>query len=46
MLELAALEGWHTTGLDIQNAYLYGKLNEEIYMEQPKGFIKDSHIVF
>ena len=46
MLGLAALEGWHTTGLDVRNAYLYGKLNEEIYMEQPEGFVKDLHIVF
>ena len=36
---MAALEGWVLTGLDIQNAYLYGKLDEEIYMEQPEGFI-------
>jgi len=38
MLALAALENWYITGLDVQSAYLYGKLNEEIYMEQPKGF--------
>jgi len=38
MLALAALENWYITGLDIWSAYLYGKLNEEIYMEQPKGF--------
>jgi len=38
MLALAALENWYITGLDVQSAYLYGKLDEEIYMEQPKGF--------
>jgi len=38
MLALATLENWYITGLDVQSAYLYGKLNEEIYMEQPKGF--------
>jgi len=38
MLVLAALENWYITGLDVQSAYLYGKLDEEIYMEQPKGF--------
>ena len=37
MLALAALENWYITGLDIQSAYLYG-MDEEIYMEQPKGF--------
>ena len=38
MLVLAALESWYITGLDIRSTYLYGKLNEEIYMEQPEGF--------
>jgi len=37
MLGLAALEKWHITGLDVRNAYLYGKLDEEIYMGQCKG---------
>ena len=38
MLALAALENWYITGLDVRSAYLYGKLDEEIYMEQPEGF--------
>ena len=38
MLALAALENWYITGLDVHSAYLYGKLDEEIYMEQPEGF--------
>ena len=38
ILALAALEDMHVSGLDIRNAYLYGKLDEEIYMEQPEGF--------
>jgi len=38
MLVLAALENWYITGLNVQSTYLYGKLDEEIYMEQPKGF--------
>ena len=35
---MAALEGWVAYGLDVRNAYLYGELKEEIYMEQPEGF--------
>jgi hypothetical protein len=35
---LAALEKWHMSTLDVRNAYLYGKLNEEIYIEQPEGY--------
>ena len=38
LLALSALEDWYITGLDVRNAYLYGKLDEEIYMEQPEGF--------
>ena len=36
---LAALKGWYMTGVDVHTAYLYGKLDEEIYMRQPEGFI-------
>ena len=38
MLVLAALENWYITGLNIRSTYLYGKLDKEIYMEQPEGF--------
>ena len=38
MLALAMLENWYITGLDVWSTYLYGQLNKEIYMEQPKGF--------
>jgi len=43
MLTLAALENWHISGLDVQSAYLYGKLDEEIYMEFPEGFVPLSY---
>ena len=35
---MAALNNWTAYGLDVRNAYLYGELHEEIYMEQPEGF--------
>ncbi|PIL36305.1 hypothetical protein GSI_01968 [Ganoderma sinense ZZ0214-1] len=38
IMALAALEDWHISGLDVRSAYLYGKLDEEIYLEQPEGF--------
>jgi len=39
LLVLAVLEDWEVHQLDIKSAFLNGVLNEEIYMEQPQGFI-------
>ena len=38
ILAMAALGNWTIFGLDVRNTYLYGELDEEIYMEQPEGF--------
>jgi len=38
MLVLATLENWYITGLNVWSTYLYGKLDKEIYVEQPEGF--------
>ena len=38
MLALSSLEGWHMEALDVKTAFLYGKLDKEIYMHQPEGF--------
>ena len=38
MLALAALNDWHISALDVKTAFLYGHLDEEIYLEQPQGF--------
>ena len=36
MLTLTALHNWYMMGVDICTAYLYRKLDEEIYMRQPR----------
>ena len=40
LLALAVLEGWDIESLNVKTAYLYGKLDEEIYIDQPEGYIK------
>ncbi|GBN14455.1 Retrovirus-related Pol polyprotein from transposon RE1 [Araneus ventricosus] len=36
---LVPLLGWNQVQLDVKSAYLYGKLNEKVYLKQPPGFI-------
>ncbi|GBN79900.1 hypothetical protein AVEN_255754-1, partial [Araneus ventricosus] len=40
---LVSLLGWNHVQLDVKSAYLYGKLNEKVYLKQPPGFtVKDA----
>ena len=39
LLVLAALEDWHIHSMDVKSAFFNGELDEEIYMEQPQGFV-------
>ncbi|KAL0560874.1 hypothetical protein IC582_001289 [Cucumis melo] len=38
-LSMAATHNWSLDQLDIKNDFLHGDLQEEVYMEQPLGFI-------
>jgi hypothetical protein len=43
ILALAALEDWEIHQMDVKSAFLNGLLDEEIYMEQPEGFVDPDH---
>jgi hypothetical protein len=48
IVALAALQHWHMSSIDVKTAFLYGELDEELFMEQPEGFKKkgQEHKVF
>lgn len=40
LLAIAAQMEWKVFQLDVKSAFLNGNLEEEIYVEQPSGFVK------
>lgn len=43
VLSLAVLNNWHLHQLDVKNAFLNGNLDEQVFMEQPPGFVSSHY---
>jgi hypothetical protein len=44
-LSIVVAKGWEFHHMDVKNSFLHDDLSEEIYMEQPQGFMQDSYLV-
>jgi hypothetical protein len=41
LMALAAQESWKLDHMDVKSAFLNGELEEEVYVKQPTGYIKE-----
>ena len=43
VLQLAVSRAWHVHQLDVSNAFVHGYLAEQVFCEQPTGFVDAEH---
>ncbi|KAH9310100.1 hypothetical protein KI387_038011, partial [Taxus chinensis] len=44
-LTITAANRWEVHQMDVKSAFLHGDLEEEIYMEQPLGYVHDPSLI-
>jgi hypothetical protein len=43
IITMAIAKGWSLHQMDVKNVFLHGDLQEEVYMEQPPGYVDQTH---
>ncbi len=43
IIVMAVAKGWSLYQMDVKNVFLHGDLHEEVYMEQPLGYVDETH---
>jgi len=43
IIAMVAAKGWSLHQMDVKNVFLHGDLQEEVYMEQPPGYVDQTH---
>jgi len=43
IIVMVATKGWSLHQMDVKNAFHHGDLHEEMYMEQPPGYVDQTH---
>jgi hypothetical protein len=44
IITMAAVKGWSLHQMDVKNVFLHGDLQEEMHMEQPLGYVDQTHL--
>jgi hypothetical protein len=43
IIAMATTKGWSLHEMDVKNVFFHGDLQEEMYMEQPPGYVNQTH---
>jgi hypothetical protein len=43
IIAMVVAKGWSLHQMDVKNVFLHGDLHEEVYMEQPPGYVDQTH---
>jgi hypothetical protein len=44
IIVMATAKGWSLHQMDVKNVFLCGDLQEEVYMEQPPGYVDQTRL--